>query len=87
MGNPVSRLTLFYYIFFLFFLTLELECSKGKAIPLHVWAGLEHSRRLRLLSFKVVGTCRWYGSQPYALTAFTPQEILVVLIMPVKNFP
>jgi len=30
--------------------------GKGKAIPLHAWAGPEGSRRLRLPDFKTIGT-------------------------------
>ena len=52
----------------------------GKAIPLQVWAGPEGSRRLRLPNFKTVGTWRWWDYQPYALAAFTLQEIFLVLI-------
>jgi hypothetical protein len=52
MGDPVSRLTGLYLLIF-FIGTQELECSKGKAIPLQAWAGLEHSRILRLPYFKV----------------------------------
>jgi hypothetical protein len=33
--------------------------SKGKAIPVQVWAGPEDSRRLRLPDFKTIGTWRW----------------------------
>jgi hypothetical protein len=54
--------------------------SKGKAIPIQAWTGPEGSRRLRLPDFKTIGTCRWHGSQSYAPSAFTPQEIFLVLI-------
>jgi hypothetical protein len=54
--------------------------GKGKAIPLQAWTGPESSRRLRLPDFKPIGTWRWQGCQPYALAAFTPQEIFLVLI-------
>ena len=47
---------------------------KGKAIPLQTWTGPEGSRRLRLPDFKTIGTWRWWGSQPYALAAFTPRK-------------
>jgi hypothetical protein len=53
---------------------------RGKVIPLQAWTGPEESRRLRLPDFKTIGTWRWYGCQPYALTAFIPQEIFLVLI-------
>ena len=33
-----------------------MEKSKGKAIPLQAWTGLEGSRRLRLPDFKTIGT-------------------------------
>jgi len=39
----------------------------------------EASRRWRLPGFKTVGTLSW-KHQPYALAAFTPQEILLVFI-------
>jgi len=32
---------------------------KGKAIPIQAWTVPEGSRRLRLLDFKTIGTCRW----------------------------
>ena len=53
---------------------------KGKAIPLQAWTGPEGSRGLRLPDFKTIGTWRWWGCQPYAPAAFTPQEIFVALI-------
>jgi len=38
----------------------NIKCtSKGKAIPLQVWAGPEVSRRMRLPDFKTAGTRRW----------------------------
>jgi hypothetical protein len=52
------------------------ENVKGKAIPLQALTGLEGSRRFRLPDFKTVGTWRWQGCQPYALTAFTPRKYL-----------
>jgi hypothetical protein len=42
--------------------------------------GPEGSRRLRLPDFQTIGAWRWSGCQPYALAAFTPQNIFVVLI-------
>jgi len=41
--------------------------------------GPEGSRRWRLPGFKTIGTLSWQR-QPYAPTAFTPQEIFLVLI-------
>jgi len=29
---------------------------------------------LRFPDFKTLGTCRWYGCQPYAPDAFTPRK-------------
>jgi hypothetical protein len=54
--------------------------GKGKALPLQARTGPESSRRLRHSDFKTIGTWRWEGCQPYALAAFTPQEIFLVLI-------
>ena len=54
--------------------------GKGKAIQLQAWTGPEGSRRLRLPDFKTIDTWRWWGCQPYAPAAFTPQEIFLVLI-------
>ena len=42
--------------------------------------GPEISRRLWLPDFETIGTWGWWGCQPYAPAAFTPQEILLVLI-------
>jgi hypothetical protein len=53
---------------------------KGKAIPVQVWTGPEGSRSLRLPHFKKTGPWRWLGCQLYTPTAFTPQEIFLVLI-------
>jgi len=53
---------------------------EGKAIPLQAWIGPEGSRRLRLPDFKTIGTGWWYGCQPYAPAACTPQQIFLVLI-------
>jgi len=40
-------------------MTTELNDSvKGKVVPLHVWAGSEGSRRLKLPDFKTIGTLR-----------------------------
>ena len=50
-----------------------------KAIPLQPWTGFEDSRRLRLPLFMTVATWRWWGCQPYTPTAFTPQQIFLVL--------
>jgi len=33
--------------------------KKGKAIPIHAWAGPEGSRRLRLPDFKTISARRW----------------------------
>jgi hypothetical protein len=44
------------------------------------FTGPEGSRRLRLPDFKTIGTWRWYGYQPYAPAAFTPQDIPLVCI-------
>jgi hypothetical protein len=57
------------------------KCAvKCKAIPLQAWRGPEGSRRLRLPDLKTISTRRWSGCQPYAPAAFTPQEILLLLI-------
>jgi hypothetical protein len=56
------------------------KLCKRKAIPLQAWRGPEGSRRLTLPDFKTNGTLWWYGCQPYAPVAFTPKEILLVLI-------
>jgi hypothetical protein len=54
--------------------------AKGKAIPVQAWTGPEGSRGLKPPHFKKIGTWMWYGCQPYALAAFTPREIFLVLI-------
>ena len=41
---------------YVFRITLSDVKKKGKAIPLHAWAGPEGSKRLRLPDFKTVGT-------------------------------
>ena len=43
-------------------------------------SGPEGSRRLRLPDFKTIDTWRWWGCQPEAPAAFTPQEIFLILI-------
>jgi hypothetical protein len=57
-----------------------LEHVKDKAIPLQAWTGPGGSRKLRFQNFKAVGTWRWLGCQLYALAAFTPHEIFLILI-------
>jgi hypothetical protein len=69
-----------YNMTFALFVRDPVEVRKAKAIPLQAWTDPEGSRRLRLSDFKTIGTCNWYGGQPYALVAFTPQEIFLVLI-------
>ena len=54
--------------------------DKLKAIKAIPGQGLEGSSRLMLSDFKTIGTWRWYGCQPYAPAAFTPWEIILVLI-------
>jgi hypothetical protein len=53
--------------------------AKGTAVLLPAWTGPEGSRRMRLPDYMTVGTQRWQ-CQPYAPAAFTPQEILLVMI-------
>jgi hypothetical protein len=53
--------------------------GKGKAIPLQALTDPEGSRRL-LPDFKIIGTWRWQGCQPYAPAVFSPQEIFLVLV-------
>jgi hypothetical protein len=48
--------------------------TKGKANLLQAWTGLEGNRNLRLPDFMTI------GCQPFAPAAFTPQDILLVLI-------
>jgi len=51
-----------------------------KAIPAKAWTGPEDSRTSKLPDyFQTIGTWRWQGCQPYAPSAFTPQEIFMVL--------
>jgi hypothetical protein len=50
-----------------------------RGIPLQARTVPKCSSRLRLPDFKTIGTWRWYGCQPYAPAAFTPQEIFLVL--------
>jgi hypothetical protein len=54
--------------------------TKGKAIPIPTWTGPEGCRRLGLPDFKTIGKRMRHGCRPYALPAFTLQEILLVLI-------
>jgi hypothetical protein len=58
-------------------LALMENLIKGTAFPLQAWTGPEGSRSLRIPAFKKSAheVCR-----PYAPAAFTPQEILLVLI-------
>jgi hypothetical protein len=44
------------------------------------WTDPEDSRRLRLPDFKTVDAWKWQRCQPYSPTAFTSEEIFVVLI-------
>ena len=53
---------------------------KGQAVPLQARTGPECSSRLRLPDFKTIGIWKCKGCQPHAPAAFTPQEILLVLI-------
>jgi len=46
-------------------------------VPLQAWTGPEGSRKLRFLDFE---TTAQDGGRLSALAAFTPQEILLVLI-------
>jgi hypothetical protein len=54
--------------------------GKGKAILIHAWTGPEGFRSLRLPDFKKINAWRWQSCQPYSPTAFTCQEIFLVLI-------
>jgi hypothetical protein len=47
---------------------------------MQTWTGPEGSVRLRLPDIKTVGTWRRQGFHSYALAAFTPKEIFLVLI-------
>jgi len=58
----------------------DLIFPQGETIPVQAWTEPEVSRRLRLPHFKTIGTWRWLGCQTYALAAFTPQKIFLVLI-------
>jgi hypothetical protein len=49
-----------------------------KAVPLQVWGGPEGSRKLRFPDYMTA--VQDGGCQPYAPAAFTPQEMLLVLI-------
>jgi len=49
--------------------------GKGEAIPLQAWTSSEDARRLRIWRQSTHEGC-----QPCALTAFTPQEVFLVLI-------
>jgi hypothetical protein len=69
-----------FYTYFLHYILYHTQQVKGKAIPLQDWTGPEGSRSLRPPDFKTVGTWRWQGCQPYALTAFTPHEVFLVII-------
>ena len=51
--------------------------KKGNAVPLQAWSGPEGSWKLRFPDFM---TTAQYGGKPYAPAAFTPQEMLLVLI-------
>jgi hypothetical protein len=62
---------------FVFTVRINRRKFKGKSVPLQAWSGLEGSRKLRLPDFM---TTAQEGCQPYAPAAFTPQEILLVLI-------
>ena len=64
----------------LLFLIEYVQNNEGRAIPLQAWTGPKCSRRMRLPDFKTVGTWRWQRCQPYAMAAFTPREIFLVLI-------
>jgi len=48
--------------------------TKGKAILVKTWTGLEGTRKLRLPDFMTI------GCQPYAPATFNPQDLLLVLI-------
>jgi len=65
-------------------LILHVPCSTTspytKQSPLQAWTGPVGLRWLRLPDFKTIGTWRWYGCQPYAPAACTPQDIYPVLI-------
>ena len=48
--------------------------TKSKTVLVQTWTGLEGSRKLRLSDFMTI------GCQSYAPAAFTPQDILLLLI-------
>jgi hypothetical protein len=48
--------------------------GKGKAIPLQALTDPENSKMLSLPDFKINGTWKWQGCQPYAPAAFTPRK-------------
>jgi len=54
-----------------------IQDSKDKGVPLQAWSGPEGSRKLMIPDFV---TTAQDGCRPYAPAAFTPQEILLVLI-------
>jgi len=54
--------------------------GKGKAVPLQAWTGPEGSRKLRFPDFVTTAQDGGKVVSPYAPAAFTPQEILLVLI-------
>jgi hypothetical protein len=54
--------------------------GKGKAIPKQAWRGLVFSRKLKYPRFKTIGTWKLKCCQPHASTAFTSQEVFLVLI-------
>ena len=56
------------------------EVSKGNAIPLQAWTGPEGFRRLRLLDFKTIGTCRCKVVSPKHRPPLPPQQIFLILI-------
>jgi len=53
--------------------------GEGTAIPVEVWTDPEVSGRLSLPDCATVRTCKCIGCQPYALAAFTFQEIFLTL--------
>jgi hypothetical protein len=55
--------------------------STDKTIPFQARADLWGSKRLRPSEYlKTICTRKWQSCQPYALAAFTPQEIVMLLI-------
>jgi hypothetical protein len=63
-------------------MTVRSNLVRGSKVKQYLYrpGGPEGSRRLRLPDFKTGNTLKWQGCQPYALAAFTPQEIFLVLI-------